>query len=115
SDLAAKAEEYLANTLEAGKRYAVAEAHYQRVLNYNEERYGAESRKTDEARDDVIYNALWQKKTDRIAEYAARQIELSEKRENPVSDHYALALVTLVPIRARQHNLADLIALWQHV
>ena len=112
---AAKAEQYLANTLENSKRYAVAEVHYQRLLNYNEARYGADSRKADVARDDVIYNAMWQKKNDRAAEYAARQIALSEKRSNPVSDHYALALVTLVPIRARQHDLAGLIPLWLHV
>ena len=112
---AGAAEQYLGNALDVRNQYAPAEVHYERELTYKEEYYGAESRRTDEARDHVISNAISQRKTERVVEYEARQIALSVKRQNPVSAHYASDLLDLVDIRARQGDLAQVIPLWQHL
>jgi hypothetical protein len=112
---AAEAEQYFGNRLNLRDQYAPAEVHYERALTYKEESFGAESRRTDEARNHVISNAQSQGKTERVVEYETRQIDLSTKRPNPVSYYYALDLLDLVDIRARQGDLAQVIPLWQHV
>ncbi len=108
-------EQWLGNTLSLSDRYAPADIHYERALVYEEACFGAESRRTDDARNRVISNARSQGNTARVVEFENRQIALSTKRGNPVTDYYAYDLLDLVGIRAAQGDLAQVIPLWQRV
>ena len=112
---AGEAEQSYGTHLDLSKQYAAAEIHDELALTYKEVYFGGESRRTDDARSSVIENAYSQGKTDRAVDYETRQIALSARRENPVSDYYAYDLIDLVRSRARQGDLVGVIPLWQLV
>ena len=112
---AGEAEQSFGTELDLSKRYAAAEIHDELALTYKEVYFGTESRRTDDARNSVIENAYSQGKTERVIDYESRQIVLSAKRKNSVSDYYAYDLLDVVRNRALQGDLDRVIPLWQSV
>lgn len=99
---------------DAGK-FDAAHLHMERNFALHQRIFGADAPEVDVFRSALMFNALHRKDRALAATYQEQQIAVSERRSDPVSSDYAIALVYLTPYLVQQRRLDDATRRWRQV
>lgn len=93
----------------------LAHVHLERNFELQQRILGADAPEVDVYRSGLMFNALRRNDRALAAKYQEQQIAVSERRSDPVSSDYAVALVYLTPYLVQQRRLDEATRRWQQV
>jgi hypothetical protein len=105
----------LGNHYADAKQFDAAHVHMERNFALHQRIFGVDAPEIDVYRTALMFNAVHRRNRALAATYQEQQIAVSERRSDPVSSDYVIALVYFTPYLVQQRRLDDATRRWRQV